>query len=274
MKKVRRVYQTGQLREVRDVYVQDKYIPRGPRKKGNARRSQMDANMKTAIREANRIITANFRYERGDILATLSFEQEPESREAAWALCSKKLDKLRRMAKKNGQALRFFAVVSDMDGETKETVRIHIHACLGGVTMEQVRQAWDLGVADCRSIRKEYSHERLAVYLLTQCRCKPDEKKWHTSRNLERTQLISETEVQGTSRYHMPKGGKEIWRGEYAPDQGKLLDVQIWMPAPETAAQPKQPKPAAAARAGGRVKNNKGEKGKKKEAGTHDQAGK
>lgn len=263
MKKVRRVYQTGQLREVRDVYVQDKYIPRGPRKKGNARKSQMDANTKTAIREASRIITANFRYERGDILATLSFEEEPESREAAWALCKNRLDKLRRVAKKNGQALRYFAVVSDMDGETKEAVRIHIHICLGGVTMEQVRKVWDLGVTDCRSIRREYSHERLAVYLLKQCRCKPNEKKWHTSRNLERTKLISETEVQGTSRYHMPKGGKEIWRGEYAPDQGKLLDVQIWMPEPAAVAKTKPANPASTTPAGGRVKKNKGGGGTK-----------
>ena len=41
MKKVRRVYQTGNFREVRDVWVTDRYVPRGPRLKGNARKSQM-----------------------------------------------------------------------------------------------------------------------------------------------------------------------------------------------------------------------------------------
>ena len=54
MKKVRRVYQTGSFREVCDVWASDRYRPRGPRIKGNARKSQMDANMKAAQREPDK----------------------------------------------------------------------------------------------------------------------------------------------------------------------------------------------------------------------------
>ena len=231
MKKVRRVYQTGSFREVRDVYVADRYVPRGPRLKGNARKSQMDANMKAAILETTRILNGNFTYKQGSLLCTFSFETEPESREAAWEIFDRKfLRKLRKAAKGKGREVKMYAVVSDMDGETKETVRIHIHAVLGGVTMEQVRECWNLGTVDLRTIRNEKTHARLAQYLLKQCRCAPNEKKWHTSRNLERTKLLSETEVVGSPKYRMPKGAELIAQGEYCPEDGKLLYLQIQMP--------------------------------------------
>ena len=231
MKKVRRVYQTGNFREVRDVWVTDRYVPRGPRLKGNARKSQMDANMKAAIRESTRILNGNFCYAHGDLLCTYTFTREPEDRNEGWKLFAKHgLDKLRKLARSNGRELKMYAVVSDMDGRTKAPERIHIHAVLSGVTMEQAREVWKLGVVDCRTIRKEKTHARLARYLLEHCRCAPNEKKWHTSRNLERTKLLSETEVHGNPRYRMPKGAELIAQGEYSPEEGKLLDLQILMP--------------------------------------------
>lgn len=233
MKKVRRVYQTGNFREVRDVYVHDRYVPRGARLKGNARKSQMDANMKAAVRELTRILNGNFSYMKGDLLCTFSFDQEPDGREDAWDLFDRKcLRKLRKICKGKGKELRLCAVVSDMDGDSRETVRVHIHAVLGGCTMEDVRSCWTLGVVDVRTVRKEKTHARLAQYLLKQCRCMPNEKKWHTSRNLERTKLLSETEVHGNPKYRMPKGAEIIAQGEYCPEDGKLLDLQILMPDP------------------------------------------
>lgn len=233
MKKVRRVYQTGSFREVRDVFVHDRYRPRGPRVKGNARKSQMDANMKAAVRELTRILNGNFSYEQGSMLCTFSFDQEPSSRDEAWELFSRKcLRALRKICKEQGRELKLCGVVSDMDGETRETVRVHIHVVLDGCTMEQVRESWNLGVVDCRTLRKEKTYARLARYLLKQCRCEQNEKKWHPSRNLERTKLLSETEVQGNPKYRMPKGAVLIAQGEYCPEEGKLLDLQIRMPEP------------------------------------------
>lgn len=239
VKIVRRTYQTGRFREVREVMVPDRYIPRGPRLKGNARKSQMDANLKAAIREATRILNANFFYEDGDLLVTLSFADKalPATRDEAWQIVGQKLlRKLRPLAKKRGRPLKIFGLPSDMDGQTKETERVHVHLVLSGVTMDEVRETWaPYGLTDCRTIRKEKSHARLAAYLLAQCRCVPDEKKWHTSRNLERTRLIAETEPVG--RYRLPKGAELIAAGEYAPEEGKLLDLQIWMPAEKTRAR-------------------------------------
>lgn len=199
--------------------------------KGNARKSQMDANMKAAIRETTRILNGNFSYEQGSMLCTFSFDVEPSSRDAAWDLFSRKcLRKLRKLCKEQGRELKVYAVVSDMDGESRETVRIHLHVVLDGCTVEQVRECWSLGVVDCRTLRKEKTYARLARYLLKQCRCAPNEKKWHTSRNLERTRLLSENEVQGNPKYRLPKGAEIIAQGEYCPEEGKLLDLQIRMP--------------------------------------------
>ena len=231
MKKVRRVYQTGSFREVCDVWTADRYRPRGPRVKGNARKSQMDANMKAALRELTRILNGNFTYANGDLLCTFSFDREPESREAAWEIFSKRfLRPMRKICKDKGRELKLCAVVSDMDGETREPERVHIHAVLGGCTVEAVRECWSMGVVDCRTVRREKTHARLAAYLLKQCRCEPNEKKWHTSRNLERTKLLSETEVQGNPKYRLPKGAEIIAQGEYCPEEGKLLYLQILMP--------------------------------------------
>ena len=231
MKKVRRVYQTGSFREVRDVHVHDRYRARGPRVKGNSRKSHMDANMRAAISELTRILNGNFSYRKGDLLCTFSFDKEPESRNKAWEIFSRKfLRAMRKVCKEKGGELKLCAVVSDMDGDSKETVRVHIHAVLGGVTMEEVRECWQLGVVDIRTIRKEKTHVRLAQYLLKQCRCEPDEKKWHTSRNLERTRLLSETEITGSPKYRLPKGAEIIAQGEYCPEEGKLLYLQIQMP--------------------------------------------
>ena len=231
MKKVRRVYQTGSFREVCDVWASDRYRARGPRVKGNARKSQMDANMKAAVREMTRILNGNFSYEQGSLLCTLSFDKEPESREEAKALFTRKCWKeLRKICKAEGKALKVCGVISDVDGDTGEKVRLHIHVVLDGCTVEQVRECWKLGVVDIRTIRKEKTHARLAQYLLKQCRCQPDEKKWFTSRNLERTRLLSETEITGSPKYRLPKGAEIIAQGEYCPEEGKLLYLQIQMP--------------------------------------------
>lgn len=231
MKKVRRVYQTGTFREVCDVWTHDRYRPRGPRMKGNARKSQMDANMKAAVRELTRILNGNFRYEDGDLLCTFTFDHEPESRSDAWKLFSQKcLTQLRKICKGKGKSLKLCAVVSDLDGQSKQHVRLHIHTVFGNVTMEEVRACWSLGVVDCRTIRKEKTHAKLARYLLEQCRCEPNEKKWHTSRNLERCKLLSETELLGSPKYRVPKGAEVISQGEYCPEEGKLLYLQIRMP--------------------------------------------
>ena len=233
MKKVRRVYQTGTFREVCDVWASDRYRPRGARMKGNARKSQMDANMKAAIREMTRKLNGNFSYEQGSLLCTLSFDKEPESREEAKALFTRQCWKeLRKICKAEGKALKVCGVVSDVDGDTGEKVRLHIHVVLDGCTVEQVRRCWSLGVVDCRTIRKEKTHARLANYLLKQCRCEPNEKKWFTSRNLERTKLLSETEIIGSPKYRLPKGAEIIAQGEYCPEEGKLLYLQIQMPEP------------------------------------------
>lgn len=231
MKKVRRTYQTGNFREVREVYVSDRYRTRGTRKKGNARKSQMDSNLKTALRELLRILNGNFSYEQGDLLCTLNFETEPETRDEAWKIfAGKPLRELRKLAKERGTSCRLCAVVSDMDGDSREKVRTHLHVVIGGVTGEQVKACWPHGTVDVRTIRKEKTHARLAAYLLKQCRCAPDEKKWHTSRNLLRPQLIREEEVTEGSRYRLPKGAELIAQGEYCPEEGKLLDLQILMP--------------------------------------------
>ena len=235
MKKVRRVYQTGSFREVCDVWASDRYRPRGARIRGNARKSQMDANMKAAQRELTRILNGNFSYERGSLLCTFSFDQEPADRKQAKKLFTDKLWKeLRKLCKQDGRELKVCGVVSDMDGETGGKVRWHVHAVLEGCTMEEVRRMWSLGVVDCRSIRKEKTHARLAAYLLKQCRCEADEKKWFTSRNLERTKLLSETEVVGSPKYRLPKGAEIIAQGEYCPEEGKLLYLQIQMPEKKT----------------------------------------
>jgi len=236
VKKVRRILQTGSIREVREMYVPESFRPRG-RRKGPSRRSQEKNNLDAAIREAATILDANFFYARGDRLVTLRYDDAhlPETEEQARENETRIIAVCRRWAKKNGKSFRFFVVTSDKK-RNGDPARLHHHLVISAVPAEALRAAWPYGTVDDRSIWDEESHGALAAYLVKQAIRGRNVKKWRSSRNLARTVMLSEQEVLPESKYRIPKGAKVIWQGEYDPAMGKLLHLKLRMPEKEEAA--------------------------------------
>lgn len=236
MKKVRRILQTGSIREVREMYVPESFRPRG-RRKGPSRRSQEKNNLDAAIREAATILDANFFYARGDRLVTCRYDEAhlPETEEQARENETRLIAACRRWAKKNGESFRFFAVTADKKRNGDPT-RLHHHLVISAVPAEVLREAWPYGTVDDRSLWDEESHGALAAYLVKQAIRGRNVKKWRSSRNLARTVMLSEQEVLPESKYRIPKGAKVIWQGEYDPATGKLLHLKLRMPEKEEAA--------------------------------------
>lgn len=142
MKKVRRILQTGSIREVREMYVPESFRPRG-RRKGPSRRSQEKNNLDAAIREAATILDANFFYARGDRLVTCRYDEAhlPETEEQARENETRLIAACRRWAKKNGESFRFFAVTADKK-RNGDPARLHHHLVISAVPAEVLREAW------------------------------------------------------------------------------------------------------------------------------------
>lgn len=212
------------------MYVPETFRPRG-RKKGPSRPSQERGNLNAAIREAGTILDANFSYARGDRFVTLRYDDGhlPETAELGEGMLTRFLAWCRKWARKNGGSFRFFAVTANKK-RSGEEARLHHHLVMSGIPTEVLREGWPYGTVDDRSLWDEESHGALAAYLVKQAAGGKNAKKWRSSRNLERTVMISEQEVAPESRYRIPKGAKIIWQGEYDPGAGKLLHMKLRMP--------------------------------------------
>lgn len=225
---MRRVYRTGNFREVVDHKVGENARPRGATRAkrgfGTSRPEQIAANDKTAVRALTAIINGNFSYQHGDLWICLTLD--------AAGLCD--LAELRRrtalflraagrLAKKRGIDLRWIAAPADIDGDTGEIVRPHVHLILsGGLTTDELRRLWHYGTVDVRTLRQQKSHKALATYIIRQARHDPNAKKWTCSRNLQRTILVREYFVASGERYRLPPHAAECER-EYDPELGKQL---------------------------------------------------
>ena len=195
MKIMERIYRCKNGVTERTRYlVGDNARPRGKRKGGTSPRKQ-EQNFNSAIRKLARLLNCNCTPE-GGLLVTLRFSGA--GLEAIRSAAGDDKDKLRdaaehqamlwlrRLRRKNKAAMPFYVVAaSDMDGETGEERRVHVHVCLqtdGSISWEQMRTGWRLGTTDIRSLRDQDDYTPIASYMLRQVRRVPDRKKYKVSR--------------------------------------------------------------------------------------------
>ncbi|MFR7551242.1 MAG: hypothetical protein ACLUVB_00505 [Acutalibacteraceae bacterium] len=93
---------------------------------------------------------------------------------------------LRRLRRKDKGVIPFYTLsASDMDGDTGELVRLHVHICMetdGSLSWDALRDAWTLGSVNIRSLRGQDDYSPIAYYMLKQVRRVPDRKKYKVSR--------------------------------------------------------------------------------------------
>ena len=233
-----RTYEAGQVGEKTKYFVLGDRTRRNRRKEESSIKKQ-EQNEYSAKKRLARLINANFTH--GDILLGLDYSNAsykklersarkaapdydslPEDdqlrciREAAAQEMVNYLRRVKRALEKEGCAdeLKYIAITSDMDGDTKETVRVHHHLIVPASCEHIVRMKWGHGGTYCKPLSKQEDYMPIAEYLIAQVRGTLNAKKFVSSRNLVRPQpkdriAVSDAEIR------VPRNCKLIQRAEY-----------------------------------------------------------
>lgn len=233
-----RTYEAGQVGEKTKYFVLGDRTRRNRRKEESSIKKQ-EQNEYSAKKRLARLINANFTH--GDILLGLDYSDAsykklersarkaapdydslPEDdqlrciREAAAQEMVNYLRRVKRALEKEGRAdeLKYIAITSDMDGDTKETVRVHHHLIVPASCEHIIRMKWGHGGTYCKPLSKQEDYMPIAEYLIAQVRGTLNAKKFVSSRNLIRPQpkdriAVSDAEIR------VPRNCKLIQRAEY-----------------------------------------------------------
>lgn len=222
MKIMERIYRCKNgVTEKTRYHVGDNARPRG-RKTGVTTPRQQEQNFNTAVRRLARLLNCNCTADKG-MLVTLRFADEgiDKLRETAGDDPDKLRDAaehqamlwLRRLRRKDKGVIPFYTLsASDMDGDTGELVRLHVHICMetdGSLSWDTLRDSWTLGSVNIRSLRGQDDYSPIAYYMLKQVRRVPDRKKYKVSRGAA-LPTTEEREVVLCTKMRAPKGARVL----------------------------------------------------------------
>ena len=201
---------TNGVVEVTQYTVGDKTELTGKKwRKAKSQEDKRDENARQAVRVAARILNCNYTSE--SCLVTLTYSDESVEKvlgteiatapaeprndsgqeadadliwEKAREILAKKLEQVRKVAKKAGMEMKSFAVTSDLDQETGELVRVHHHVVVNAEAAELLEQKWSYGLVHTEKLYHQDDYTPLAAYLLGQVRHKENRKKYSCSRNM------------------------------------------------------------------------------------------
>ena len=233
-----RTYKAGRIGEKIKYWVPGQKPTRSQRRiKADIRKQQQNEN--DATKRVARIINEN--YQSGDAFDALTYSDEnyirllegiPEGldeearRDYIYRQAEHELDlflrRCRYACKKVGVELKYFAITSDMDGETGEPARIHHHILVSKAVKKIIRPIWQNGIIEKNSIWEEEDHFGLAKYLMDQVRRIPDAKKYKRSRNM----VIPEPKDRvalGGKEVQPPRGAEIIYRGTFLPGRPQYI---------------------------------------------------
>lgn len=238
-----RTITAGEIGEKTKYFVPGKKPDAGKltRKQRNAIRKQ-EQNEYASQKRLARLINENFR--KGDLLMGLDLnekgmerilawgrehglpvdsEEAEESLNAIWEAAAHELEialrRVRRKLKKEGMELKAIYCTSDMDGKTKEIVRVHHHLVVNAGVQDAFLAAWEeygLGTVSWTPLwENQIDRTPIAEYFIDQLRRIPDAKKFRCTRNLEQPKVSKPRIVETDNELLVPKGGKLIYRQEY-----------------------------------------------------------
>lgn len=211
---------SGDVIERRKSYITRRPGKRGNRQRGNSSERKIVGNRQFAILDLARKLNCNFH--RGDVWLTCKFDAEGLERcggdfEGARRAGRNFVDRLARRLKKHGAEVKWVLAASEIDGETGELVRPHVHLILrgegfafadGALTLygESVDAIWGQGSVDVQFLRAQKDFYPLAKYIIDQARGVADEKKYTCSRNLKKP-IVERHVVLSGAPLRIPAGG-------------------------------------------------------------------
>lgn len=225
---------SGEVIERRKTKITRRSAKRGSRIRGNSSEKKQVGNREYAKLALARLLNCNMTA--GDLWLTAKFD--PESLEAIGGNYegAKKagrnfIDRMVYRLKKMGVTCKWFLSPSEIDGETGEVVRPHVHIVITGegfrmvnrellLGEERVDDIWGMGSVDVQFLRHQKDYYALAAYLVNQARGVPDEKKWTCSRNMKKPIVRREIVTSG-SQLRVPAGATELPGTKYDPEKGQ-----------------------------------------------------
>lgn len=134
--------------------------------------------------------------------------------------------RVKRECQKREIEFKVLAIVSDMDGETGEAVRVHCHLIVTKEVAEIFREKWHLGGTFTEPMRRQEDYTEIAHYFISQVRKIPDNKKYISSRNLVRPKPVDRA-VSSGAEVRVPKGCKLLFRSEYNEHRPQYIRYYI-----------------------------------------------
>lgn len=165
-----------------------------------SREVQTKLNQRHARERLTRIVNTNFSWE--DLSMTLTYRDNPETKEEAVKELQKYIRKLRAQYKKAGIELKY---VWQMEKSKKG--RYHVHMILsGGIDRDKLEKFWGNGYANSKRLQFDQNGVAALVGYITKSHHNKDEerityKAWNGSRNLiDPEPEISDTKVRSRKK--------------------------------------------------------------------------
>ena len=138
-----------------------------------------------------------------------------------------------RECRKNGIELRYVFVTSDMDGKTKEAVRVHHHLIVNREAAEICREKWTAGETYARTLygsgKGGHDLGDLAFYLVEQVRKIEGKHRYTPSRTLRKATPKPPVKARNPqSELAAPRGCEILWRAESRP--GRPQHIRYYRP--------------------------------------------
>lgn len=224
---------SGAVVERRKAYVGRRPSRRGARIKGVSSEKKQENNRQQAILALARTLNCN--YSHGDGYLTLSFTDDALAAcggtlEGAKKAGRKFLDRVAYRMKKHGKVLKWVMVPSELNGETVELVRVHVHVVISGHGLrledgvfwlydEKLEDVWGNGTVDVQILRRQKDYYPLARYLILQARGAADEKKYSVSRNMVKPK-VEHLYTYSPAPLRVPAGASALPGTRYDPETG------------------------------------------------------
>lgn len=225
---------SGEVVERRKTRITRRPLKRGGRTKGNSSEKKIIGNREHAKLQLARTLNCNFTA--GDLWLTATFDPEHLEKmggdyEGAKKEGRKFIDRLAYRLKKQGILCKWILAPSEIDGETGELVRPHVHIIITGggfrvenkqlmIGNERVEDIWGQGCVDMKQLNHQKDYYPLASYIINQSRGVADEKKYTCSRNMKKPIIHREIVTSGR-QLRVPAGATELPGTKYDPEKNQ-----------------------------------------------------
>lgn len=225
---------SGSVVERRKTRITRRPAKRAGRVRGSSSEKKIAGNREYAKLALARVLNCNFAP--GDLWLTAKFDPRGLSEiggtyDGAKTAGRKFIDRMVYRLRKMGLTAKWVLAPSEIDGETGQLVRPHVHIVISGdafslrdkrlyLGTESVDAIWGLGCVDVQFLRHQADYKPLADYIVNQSRGVPDEKKWTCSRNMKKP-IVRREVVTGGGQLRIPPGATELPGTRYDPEKGQ-----------------------------------------------------